>query len=58
MGEKALKFSERLFFLAVWVVIALIVAGFVLHTANKYGVLPGVTQWIGDHTNLSAQAGA
>lgn len=57
MGEKAVRFSERLFFMAVWVLIILLLIGFTFHLSNKYGVLPGVSQWLADHTNLSQQAG-
>lgn len=58
MGEKALKFTERFFFLMVWVIIATIGAGFILHLASSRGILPGVTSWIGQHTNIQAQVGA
>lgn len=54
---KLLSFSERLFFMIVWVLIAIILANFLLHLMNTYNVLPGVAQWIGAHTNLQAEAG-
>lgn len=57
MVEKTVTFSERLFFMMVWVVIVIILAGFVLQAAKHYGILPGVAAWIGQHANLSAQAG-
>ena len=57
MGEKAIKFAEHIFFTMTWVVIVLILAGYILHLANKQGILPGVTSWIGQHTDLASQAG-
>lgn len=55
--EKAVTFGERLFFMAVWVLIILLLIGGVFHLSTKYGVFPGVSQWLAEHTNLSAQAG-
>lgn len=57
MGEKTLKFGERLFFMMVWIVIILIATGFVIHWAKSRGILPGFLQNALGYTNLSAQAG-
>ncbi len=57
MGEKTLHFSERLLAMVFWVVVALVIAGFLLKFAVDKGILPGVAQWIGNQTNLQAQAG-
>ena len=57
MGEKSLKFVERLFFMMVWVIIVLALAGFLLHLANAKGVLPGFLQRVIGYTDLSSQAG-
>ncbi len=57
MEEKTVRFGERFIATMFWVIIILIAAGFLLKFATDKGILPGVAQWIGDHTNLQAQAG-
>lgn len=57
MGEKALKFGERFFFMMVWVIIILIASGFVIHMAKSRGLLPSFLANALGYTNLSAQAG-
>lgn len=51
------KFLEQFFKAAIWIIIVLIVVGFILKFATDRGFLPGVAAWIGAHTNLQAQAG-
>lgn len=57
MVERTVRFSERFFFLMVWVILALVVAGVVIHYAESKGVLPGFLQKGLAYTNLSSQAG-
>ena len=54
---KALTFTEHFFWSMVWVLLALIAAGIVLHFMASRGILPSVTSFIGSKTNLAAQAG-
>ncbi len=55
--EKVLTFSEHFFWSMVWVLLALIAAGILLHFMSARGILPSVTNFIGNKTNLAAQAG-
>jgi hypothetical protein len=41
----------------IWVILLLIVAGLLLHLMVQYGILGNVAKWVGQQTNLSAQAG-
>ena len=57
MVTKTITFAEHLFWTAVWVILALILAGVLMHFLSAKGILPGVWAWIGTKTNLQAQSG-
>ena len=37
---------ERIFWMVVWVLLILILAGFLLHLMNQYGIFPGFASWV------------
>ena len=55
--EKSVAFLERLFFMMVWVIIVLVLAGFLFHLLASRGIGTGILQWVGGQANLQAQAG-
>ena len=52
-----LRFTEHFFWTVVWVLLVLVAAYFLLSFMSARGILPGLTSWVGTHTNLAAAGG-
>lgn len=52
-----IKTAEKFLYFMVFVLVALIVAGFILKFMTDKGILPSVVSKIGALTNIQAQAG-
>ena len=49
--------AERFFWMIVWVLLILVLAGFLLHLMVQYNILPGVATWVANKATPSVAAG-
>jgi hypothetical protein len=49
--------AERVFWMIVWVLLILVLAGFLLHLMNEHGIFPGVANWVATKATPSAAIG-
>jgi len=49
--------AERIFWMIVWVLLILVLAGFLLHLMNQYNILPGVAQWVANRATPASAVG-
>jgi len=48
---------ERFFWAIVWVLLILVLAGFVLYLMEHYGILPGVAEWVAKRATPASAVG-
>ncbi len=48
---------ERFFWMIVWVLLILILAGFLLYLMERYGIFPGIAEWVAKRATPSTAIG-